>query len=83
MILPTKHLAPERALLSVGGYILKVLSHPKTVSALWEEINHRNRALSATGSMTVGYDWFVLALDLLFAFEAIDMTNGLIARRSA
>lgn len=81
MILPSKHLPPERALLTVGSHILKFLSHPKTVSALWEELTRRDSASSATGSIRIAYDWFVLALDLLFAFGAIDIKNGLVARR--
>lgn len=39
MILPSKHLSQDRALLTVGARLLVHLSHPKTVSSLWEEIS--------------------------------------------
>lgn len=39
MILPSKHLSQDRALLTVGGHVLTFLARPKTVSALWEELN--------------------------------------------
>lgn len=35
MILPSKHLPQDRALLTVGAHVLTFLAHPKTVSALW------------------------------------------------
>ena len=82
MILPSKHLPPDRALLSVGAHILKHLAHPKTVSALWEELNKRDIGLAVT-SRRITYDWFVLALDLLYALGAIDLENGLVKRRAA
>lgn len=79
MILPTKHISQERALLTVGSLILKNLNSKKTVSALWENIstndtvNNRNPRIS--------YDWFILALDILFAIEAIEIHEGLLNRR--
>src|SRR5690606_32225953 len=39
MILPTKHVSQDRALLTIGAGILRRLSHPLTVSALWEGIS--------------------------------------------
>ena len=32
MILPSKHLSQDRALLTVGAHVLTFLAHPKTVS---------------------------------------------------
>jgi hypothetical protein len=40
MILPTKRLGIERAMLTVGAEILELLTEPKTVSRLWEELVH-------------------------------------------
>lgn len=82
MILPAKHVSPERALLTVGGHILQSLSRPKTVSATWEDIRKRGRTLRSTAS-TLTYDQFVLALDLLYLIGAIDLTQGLLRRRAA
>jgi len=82
MILPTKHIPQNRALLTVGSYILKQLDKQKTVSALWEEIiaEYNNEQNANPG---ISYDWFVLALDLLFAIEAIEIKNGLLYRKAS
>ncbi|MFH0728786.1 MAG: ABC-three component system middle component 6 [Pseudomonadota bacterium] len=74
MILPSKHLSQEKALLSIGAELLKHLNRPNTVSAVWE---HARRTVS------ISYDWFVLALDLLYAIEAIEIHEGLLMRRTA
>ncbi|HEY1888156.1 MAG TPA: ABC-three component system middle component 6 [Roseiarcus sp.] len=75
MILPTKHIRPNRALLSVGGDLLSRLREPLTVSRLWDEV----RAARARGG-TINYDWFVLALDLLFMVGAVELDRGLIRK---
>ena len=74
MILPSKHISQEKALLTVGAELLRHLDRPKTVSALWEDMRH---------SVPVSYDWFVLALDLLYAINAIEILDGLLMRRVA
>jgi len=79
MILPSKHLPQERALLTVGARILNILAHPKTVSALWVEISKEAGGLMPT-PRSISYDWFVLALDLLFALGAINLSAGLVTR---
>lgn len=82
MILPSKHLPQDRALLTVGGHILTFLGHPKTVSALWEELNKQAGGLGATRPRRITYDWFLLALDLLYAVEAVELESGRVARRA-
>ena len=82
MILPSKHLPQNRALLTVGAHVLTFLARPKTVSALWEELNRQDDALSATPRQ-ITYDWFLLALDLLYALGAIELESGLVTRRTA
>ena len=77
MILPSKHLSLDRALLTVGAAILRHLSHPVTVSALWEQMprsagDHKARPLR--------FDGFVLALDLLFLIGALELREGLLVR---
>jgi hypothetical protein len=83
MILPSKHLPQDRALLTVGGYVLSFLSHAKTVSSLWEEMNRHEGGVSTAMSRRITYDWFLLALDLLYALGAIELDSGLVARRTA
>lgn len=72
MILPTKHVSLQNSLLGVGSAILSNLDSPKTVSALWERV----RKLPMVGV----YGRYVLALDFLFAINAINYKNGLIER---
>lgn len=81
MILPSKHLSQERALLTIGAHILRNLNRPKTVSALWEDLPRRNGDDKGPSS-TLSYDQFVLALDLLFLMGTIELTEGLLMRKS-
>ena len=39
MLLPTKGISPDRALLTIGSDLLIVLRRPTTVSALWDRFN--------------------------------------------
>lgn len=73
MILPTKHITQERALLSVGARLLKLLERPKTVSAVWEEVRLFEPPIS--------YAWFILALDLLYILDAVEFSHGLLKIR--
>jgi len=78
MILPTKHLSSDRALLTVGARLLGTLDEPRTVSALWDKI--RKRRDFRIGHGPISYEWFILALDLLFATNAITLDDGLIRK---
>lgn len=80
MILPSKHLSQERALLTVGARILQHLSRPRTVSALWEELPQSVAGHNNTPPLR--YDGFVLALDLLFLMGAIELSDGIVIRRT-
>ena len=79
MILPTKHLPQERSLIGIGGEVLGLLDEKKTVSALWNEFK---RPCLDRGA-TITFDWFVLALDLLYIMDAISLERGLVRRVSA
>lgn len=81
MILPSKHLSQDRALLTVGAAILRHLSHPVTVSALWEQMPRA--VIDQKASRSMHYDGFVLALDLLFLIGAIELHDGLLVRRAS
>ena len=81
MILPTKGIHADRALLSIGADILRLLDEPKTVSRLWDEA--RSARSTRVASPTLSFDWFVLALDLLYALGIVELEQGRIIRRSA
>ncbi|MDO8605168.1 MAG: hypothetical protein Q7R40_01400 [Phaeospirillum sp.] len=78
MILPTKHVRPDRALIGVGAEVLEILKRPMTMSRLWDEVRGR-RSLHASNS-PIEYQWFILSLDLLFMIGALDFDRGLVRR---
>jgi hypothetical protein len=79
MILPSKHLSERRALLTVGSEILALLDRPRTVSSVWEEL----RGKSGKSVRRLSYDWYVLALDLLFLMGAVILQDGLLTKSCA
>ena len=81
MILPSKHISQNRALLTIGAKILQQLSRPVTISALWEQMSRSPR--ERTEPPVLRYRTFVLALDLLFMMNAIELREGLVIRSSA
>ncbi len=78
MILPTKHIRTERAVIGVGAEILRLMQKPKTVSRLWDDLRAR-RSVDAPNA-PIDYNWFVLALDLLFMLGAIKIDSGVLIR---
>lgn len=81
MILPTKHLTPDRAILTVGARLLALLARPMTVSALWEEVS-RVKGAAFDSKFVLRYDAYVLTLDLLFLIGAIEFRHGLLNRNT-
>ena len=75
MILPTKGIAPDKALLSIGALILNDLAEPKTVSRLWADLRRVEE-----GPPDITFDWFVLALDLLFLMGTLEYLSGRLVR---
>ncbi|MBF0383465.1 MAG: hypothetical protein HQL69_20790 [Magnetococcales bacterium] len=78
MILPTKHIRADRALIGVGGEILNALNQSMTVSRLWDTI--RSQRAAAVPPTPIAYEWFVLALDLLYLIGAVKHDRGLICK---
>ncbi len=81
MILPTKHLPPDRALLGIGAEILGQLMEPRSVSELWEAV--REARGSIPSATPLSFDWFVLSLNLLYAISAVDHSNGILRREAS
>lgn len=75
MILPTKHLRSEASLIYVGGIIQSIVASTSlTVDQLWhstkqEYINHSHDS-------DITYDWFVLALSLLYTINAVSFSES-------
>ena len=78
MILPTKHVEPDRALIGIGAEVLTALDRPMTMSRLWDRLRERRTTLSSAPPLD--YDWYVLSLDLLYALAAIEFDRGLLRK---
>lgn len=74
MILPTKHISADQALVGVGAVLLEQLGRPQTVSGLWEQA----RDVDCVGT----FERFILGLDFLFIVGAIKWSDGLLRRDS-
>ncbi|TAY38516.1 ABC-three component system middle component 6 [Rhizobium leguminosarum] len=73
MILPSKFLPADRSLIVIGGELLTLLKDsPLTVSEAWERMNAVQRR------SVLGFDWFVLAVTLLFAIGMVQLRSGLL-----
>ena len=70
MLLPTKGITADRALLTVGAALLSLLDSPTTVSGLWERLSQKTKSNDEFGRIT--FDWFAMALSMLFAIQAIN-----------
>ncbi len=72
MILPTKHISMNRCLLGVGAILLTHLTKPQSAARLWTNVREHPDVVT--------FDRFVLALDLLFLMEAVEIEGGLLKR---
>ena len=77
MLLPTKHIKAENALIGVGAEVLAELDREKTVSTLFFDIQERRRNHAMT---TIHFDWFLLAVDFLYAIGAVRFEAGLVKK---
>lgn len=75
--MPTKHIKTENALIGVGGEILSLLEHDKTVSRLFHDLQEQRRLNELA---TIHFDWFLLAADFLFTTGAIRFEAGLLKK---
>lgn len=78
MILPTKHIRLERTLLGVGAVILQSLRRPMTISRLWDTVRSQGKLKTLSDPIT--YEWFILALDMLYALQTITLDKGVLRR---
>ena len=80
MIVPTKGVHPNKAMLTVGGQIVNILNEPMTVSKLWTSIRNKR---SMNEESPIGFDWFVLSLDLVKILGLVDLgEDGYLVRRA-
>jgi hypothetical protein len=80
MFLPSKYVTPDQALIVLGGQVLASLHEPRTVSGTWDAVKHWRLAHNITAP--VPFWWFSLALDSLFAINAIRLDDAVLSRRT-
>jgi hypothetical protein len=78
MILPTKRIDADRALLVVGGDILAALGRKTTISSVWHAVQGA-RAQRGNASVLT-FDWFVLALVFLNSVGVVELSGGQLRR---
>ncbi|MCO8123314.1 hypothetical protein NHH03_16310 [Stieleria sp. TO1_6] len=77
MILPTKHLPTERSLIAIGADIVGLLDEPKSVSKLWLDFQELNEQRN----LRLTFDWFTLAISMLYAIDAVEQSDHRLRRR--
>lgn len=77
MLMPTKHIKTENALIGVGAELLALLDDGKTASRLFHDLQDERRANDLA---TIHFDWFLLAVDFLFTIGAVSFESGLIKK---
>ena len=75
MLLPTKHIKPENAVIGVGADILSCLGRGKSTAVLFRDVQYLREE---QGSAKIEFDWFLLALDFLFLTGAIRYRSGIL-----
>ncbi|WP_459556049.1 ABC-three component system middle component 6 [Lacunimicrobium album] len=79
MILPTKHLPIDRSLIAVGADIIQLLDEPKSVSRIWLDLQEHE----SNQELRLSFDWFTLALVMLYSIGAIEQKGNRLCRRGA
>lgn len=79
MILPTKGISPQRALVTVGSQALEVLRQPSSVNSTFEATKQFRTARGLREP--ISFDWFSLSLTMLYSIGAIELNvDGLLVR---
>lgn len=73
MILPTKGISPQRALVTIGSQILSILGHPRSVNSTFEAT--KNIRMKQGFREPISFDWFSLALVLLYIIGCVEFDD--------
>ncbi len=68
MIMPSKYLKEDEALIGLGAILLQNLHEKANLSVLWEDVKRAESVCT--------FERFVLALDLLFLLGLIDIQKN-------
>lgn len=79
MLLPDKHIKMSESLLGLGAFLIELLRQPQTVDTIWFEYRKARESGAYFAHHT--FENVVLALDVLFAIKAINLSDdGLIEK---
>lgn len=78
VLLPSKFIEPDQALLTLGGQILLQLNTPLSVDETWNRLNDWRSKQQMQSS--VPFWWFALALDVAFCIGAVQSEDGLLRK---
>lgn len=81
MIVPSKSIREDLALLTIGAQIIEKLEVPATVNTLWDRVTELRSCRESPSALP--FWWFALALDLLYSVGAVEIVNGEVVRGSA
>jgi len=80
VLLPSKAIPTDQALLAVGAQILIQLERPGSVSAVWDRLREWRSDRGMKSALP--FWWFSLALDVLYAIGVVELYNGELMRKS-
>ena len=72
MIMPTKYLKEDKAIIGVGGILLQSIDNRKNLSNLWEDTKKDHTDIT--------FERFILALDFLYLLGLIKVEHNDILR---
>jgi hypothetical protein len=78
MLVPTRGIAADRALLTIGAEVSEVLDRPLTVTQAWSQL--RRRRSGGDFESELPFWWFALALDVLFALGVVELQGTLLVK---
>lgn len=82
MIAPTKGIAPQRALLTIGAQILEATDRRTvTVTQAWRRLQAWRTEHGHTAP--VPFWWFALSLDVLFALGTVELRDDVLVFRES
>ena len=78
MLLPSKSIPADQALIAVGAQVLLQLERPGSVSAIWQRLVDWRSEHSMPSA--IPFWWFALSLDLLYLMGVVSMRDGELVR---
>ncbi|MFR9794609.1 ABC-three component system middle component 6 [Streptomyces sp. MS06] len=78
MLLPSKSIASDQALIAVGAQVLLQLESPGSVSAVWQRLTTWRSKKNMPSA--IPFWWFALSLDVLFAAGVVVIQDGELRR---